>query len=227
MGKKDKCEETSSGEVPEIVEKPLEEPEEQGEQQNQKPASELPTAIEQINLAEPIGGHLIGNKVAVTDDFQLAQPFFDRSSFGEIHGTKEQRIEYSLEEALYLLERGKLKVFDGKKSLDFKAFVRIANKSEEGFWKRYQVYRDIRTRGYITKTALKFGADFRIYDRGVKPGEAHARWIVYPVHEKQTLTWHEFAAKNRVAHSTKKKLLIAVVDEEGDCSYWESCWLRP
>jgi len=227
MGKKDKCEETSSGEVPEIVEKPLEEPEEQGEQQNQKPASELPTAIEQINLAEPIRGHLIGNKVAVTDDFQLAQPFFDRSSFGEIHGTKEQRIEYSLEEALYLLERGKLKVFDGKKSLDFKAFVRIANKSEEGFWKRYQVYRDIRTRGYITKTALKFGADFRIYNRGVKPGQDHAKWVLFCTAEGDTYTWRQFASMNRVAHSTRKKLLVGIVDAEGECTYYQIQWKKP
>ena len=89
------------------------------------------------------------------------------------------------------------------------------------------MFKDIRNRGYIIKTALKFGADFRVYDRGVKPGEDHARWIVYPVHEGETLTWHEWAAKNRVAHSTKKRLLIAVVDDEGDCSYWEARWVRP
>ena len=85
----------------------------------------------------------------------------------------------------------------------------------------------MRNRGYIVKTALKFGADFRVYDRGVKPGEDHARWILYPVHEGSALTWYEFAAKNRVAHSTKKRLLIGVADDEGDVSYWEARWLRP
>ena len=89
------------------------------------------------------------------------------------------------------------------------------------------MFKDIRDRGYIVKTALKFGADFRIYDRGVKPGEDHAKWIVYPVHETEHLTWYEFAAKNRVAHSTKKRLLIAVVDDEDSVSYWEARWLRP
>ena len=85
----------------------------------------------------------------------------------------------------------------------------------------------MRDRGYIVKTALKFGADFRIYDRGVKPGEDHAKWIVYPVHESESLTWYEFAAKNRVAHSTKKKLLIGIVDDEGDVTYYEIKWIRP
>ena len=77
------------------------------------------------------------------------------------------------------------------------------------------------------KTALKFGADFRVYDRGIKPGEDHAKWIVYPVNETSYLTWYEFAAKNRVAHSTKKRLLIAIVDEEGSVTYYEIRWVRP
>ena len=78
MGKKDKKEGIieEKEEHPEApIEGPLEEPE---KVEQQKPAAELPTSIEQIKLQKPIEGHLIGNKIAVTDDFQLAQPFFDR-----------------------------------------------------------------------------------------------------------------------------------------------------
>jgi len=60
-----------------------------------------------------------------------------------------------------------------------------------------------------------------------KYGRDHAKWILFPVSENQQLTWHDFSAKNRVAHSTKKNLLIAIVDEEGDVSYYEVGWLRP
>ncbi|MDP3918703.1 MAG: tRNA-intron lyase, partial [Nanoarchaeota archaeon] len=77
------------------------------------------------------------------------------------------------------------------------------------------------------KTALKFGADFRVYDRGIKPGEEHAKWVMYPIPETSTCSWYEFAAKNRVAHSTRKRLLIAIVDEEGDVTYYEIKWTRP
>ncbi|MBU1252016.1 MAG: tRNA-intron lyase, partial [Nanoarchaeota archaeon] len=38
---------------------------------------------------------------------------------------------------------------------------------------------------------------------------------------------HDFSAKNRVAHSTKKNLLLAIVDEEGDVSYYEVRWVKP
>lgn len=149
---------------------------------------------------------------------------YDTSRFGE---PQEGKIYYSLAEALYLLEKEKLHVYAGKKKLGFNAFMQEAQKLEKNFHTRFVVHRDMRNRGYIVKTALKFGADFRVYERGIKPGEEHAKWILYPVFESSGLTWHEFAAKNRVAHSTHKKLLIAVVDEENDVTYYEVAWRRP
>ncbi len=79
----------------------------------------------------------------------------------------------------------------------------------------------------MVKTALKFGADFRVYDKETKPGKKHAKWLVFVERETNKLTWHEFSAKNRVAHSTKKKLLLAIVDEENDVSYYEVGWVKP
>ena len=59
------------------------------------------------------------------------------------------------------------------------------------------------------------------------PGEKHAKWVVFVDHESKKLTWHDFAAKNRIAHSTKKNLLLGIVDEEGDVSYYEVKWIKP
>jgi len=176
---------------------------------------------------EPVKAYLIGNKVLVREDFQKAQQYYDKGTFGEIHGVKEKRFEYSLVEALYLLERGRIDLFKDKKKLTFEQFLSLAKKEESDFWTRYQVYRDIRTRGYIVKTALKFGADFRVYRRGVKPGEDHAKWVLFCAAEGDSETWREFAAKNRVAHSTRKRLLIGIVDEEGEVTYYEIRWKKP
>jgi len=162
----------------------------------------------------------------ITENSDLAREFNAQSTFGTIK--KEGIVNLSLIEGFYLLEADKLDVYDGRNHLlSNEEYKKKAAKQEPNFFIRYAVFKDLRERGYVVKTALKFGADFRVYDRGVKPGEDHARWVVYPVSEGSTLTWHEFAAKNRVAHSTKKKLLLAVVDNEGDVSYWESGWLRP
>ena len=162
----------------------------------------------------------------LTENSDAAHEFYNQSRFGSI--LEDGKVQLSLLEALYLMDKGKILIKDyKKKKVDFEDFIKKAKKVEPNFWIRYCVFKDIRDRGYIIKTALKFGADFRIYDRGVKPGEDHARWIVYPVHEGSVLTWYEFAAKNRVAHSTKKRLMIGIVDNEGDVTYYEIKWIRP
>ncbi|MBI2107242.1 tRNA-intron lyase [Candidatus Woesearchaeota archaeon] len=153
-----------------------------------------------------------------------ARELYDSSRYGE---PKEGKIVYSLVEALYLVEKGKMNVKDGKKNLKFDTLLKNSKKTDPNIWLKYLVYRDMRGRGYIVKTALKFGADFRVYDRGVKPGEDHAKWVLFPVHEGNTLTWHEFSAKNRVAHSTRKRLLLGIVDAEEDVTYYEIKWTRP
>ena len=86
---------------------------------------------------------------------------------------------------------------------------------------------DLREKGYIVKSALKFGADFRVYNKGANLGDDHAKWIVFCEHESNKASWTDFAAKNRVAHSTKKNLLIGIVDEEGDVTYYEVSWVKP
>lgn len=177
-------------------------------------------------LKEQVKAYLLKERV-VTENTDAARELYNQSRYGKL--LADGRVQLALTEAMYLLERGKITVAAprGKKGVSPEQFMKNAAKTQKNFWVKYSVFKDIRDRGYIIKTALKFGADFRIYDRGVKPGEDHARWILYPVHEGDTLTWHEFSAKNRVAHSTKKRLLIGVVDEEADVSYWEVRWMRP
>ena len=169
---------------------------------------------------------IFSKEVVSTENSDQARELYNQSRYGVIsHGGK---VQLSFIEAAYLLEKGTIElVSESNRKIDFDKFIKKATKSEKNFWTRYCVFKDIRNRGYIIKTALKFGADFRVYDRGVKPGEDHAKWIVYPVQEATTLTWYEFSAKNRVAHSTKKKLLIGIVDAESDVTYYVVSWTRP
>jgi len=176
-------------------------------------------------IREPVKAYFSKERV-LTESSDPARELYNQSRYGTL--LEDGRVQLSLIEALYLADKRKLLVYDSRnKEIDSKILLKKSQKTEPNFWIRYCVYKDIRNRGYIIKTALKFGADFRIYDRGVKPGEDHARWVVFPVHESSSLTWYEFSAKNRVAHSTKKRLLIGTVDDEGDVTYWEVRWLRP
>ena len=174
---------------------------------------------------EPVKAYFSNERV-LTESSDNARELYNQSRYGEL--LDDGRVQFSLIEALYLLEKKRAIIYDSRnKEIGFDVLLKKSQKAEPNLWVRYCVYRDIRNRGYIIKTALKFGADFRIYDRGVKPGEDHARWVVFPVHEGSTLTWYEFAAKNRVAHSTKKRLLLGIVDSEMDVTYYECRWLRP
>ncbi|MSR85843.1 tRNA-intron lyase [Candidatus Woesearchaeota archaeon] len=177
----------------------------------------------ELDIQQKINAEYLDGKV-LAEANEASREFYDKSRYGE---PLQKKFQYSLVEALYLLERGKMTLLKGNKELSFDQLMKLAVKTEANLFVRYAAFKDMRNRGYIVKTALKFGADFRIYDRGVKPGDDHAKWIMYPVAETSMLTWFEFSAKNRVAHSTRKRLLIAVVDEESDCTFYEVNWKRP
>jgi len=165
--------------------------------------------------------YLLGDIVSTNE--AEAFTLYKKSNFGQPIG---QKIQYSLSEALYLVEKDKIEIIKNKKVIEFEELLKIFKKIDSRIQLKYPVFKDLREKGYVVKTALKFGADFRVYDKGRTPDEEHARWIVFCESESKSLTWHEFAAKNRVAHSTKKNLLIAILDEESDVSYYEFSWVR-
>jgi tRNA-intron endonuclease len=167
--------------------------------------------------AQFTGDRIISNSM---EAFSL----YEKSCLGE---KKEGKIEYSLAEALFLISEKRLTVYAGKKLLPFDELMKKLKRIDKKIETKFIVFRNLRKKGYILKTALKYGADFRIYSKGIKPGENHARWILFCTRENEALTWHDFAAKNRIAHSIKKNLLIAIVDEESDVSYYEITWLKP
>lgn len=169
-----------------------------------------------------ITAHVVGD--AIVSSTQDAFSLFEKSCFGE---KKRNRIEYAPIEVIFLVETERMEVFSGKKKLNEDYLFKKFKKTDKKLETKYVVFHDLRKKGYIVKTALKFGAEFRVYEKGVKPGDDHAKWVLYSVKESDQLNWYDFAAKNRVAHSTQKHLLLGVVDNEGDVSYYEVGWVRP
>ncbi len=165
---------------------------------------------------------LVKDKVIVFDKKAASRAY--NKHFGSFYGGN---LELSLEEALYLKQKEDLDIFDSKnKKLSFKSFVRRAEKLQKRFFIRYAVFRDMRSSGYVLKTAFKYGGDFRVYDKGSTPGKDHALWILYAGSERESLPLLSFSAMNRVAHSVKKSVLIGIVDEEGSVTYYEINWRK-
>lgn len=170
---------------------------------------------------EKIKSNLTGQ--IVSSNSSEAYSLYKKSNFGEPNGEK---IQYSLSESLFLVEKKKMEIFSRNKKIDEKDLINKLRRIDKKIQIKYPVFKDLRKKGYIVKTALKFGADFRVYEKSAKPGKKHAKWILFVDHESKKLSWHEFSAKNRVAHSTKKNLLLAIVDEESKITYYEVSWIR-
>ena len=146
---------------------------------------------------------------------QEAIALASKSSLGEV---KTGKVLYSIYEVLYLLENKKAMLLSSKKEeIKFNELAKKANSDT------YAVFKDLRNKGNVLKEGLKFGADFRVYEKGDKPGKAHAKYLLYIISGKK-MNVLDFAAKARIAHSTNKLLLLAIVDSEGDVSYYEVRW---
>ena len=172
---------------------------------------------------EKIQVYLIGE--IISSNSAEANSLYEKSCFGE---PRSGKIQYTLSETLYLIEKSKLEILNSQgKKIPEKEIIKKFQRIDKKFQIKYSVFRDLREKGYIIKTALKFGADFRVYEKGTKPGDEHAKWIVFVDYESNKINWNEFSARNRVAHSTKKNLLLAIVDEEGDVTYYEVDWIKP
>ncbi|MCA9487354.1 MAG: tRNA-intron lyase [Nanoarchaeota archaeon] len=171
---------------------------------------------------EKIQTHLIGK--TLTSNSKSAYQMSKKSYFGEKVGEK---IQYMPTEAFYLFEKNQLEIFQKSKKLPNEEIVKKLQKIDKKFQEKYIVFKDLRKKGYIVKTALKFGAEFRVYSKGKKPGQEHAKWLVITEKESNKINWHEFSSKNRVAHSTKKNLLLGLIDEEGKVIYYEISWIKP
>lgn len=138
----------------------------------------------------------------LSSNSQKAFTLFEKSKFGE---KKSGKIVYSIYEAVYMIENKKAV---GKIKL---------NKKQE---LSYLVFKDLRKKGYIVKTGLKFGCEFRVY----KKKQKHAIYLVDII--KDNIKLKDFISKTRTAHSTGKKLLLAIIDSQKDISYYEVDWKK-
>jgi len=169
-------------------------------------------------------GTLDGGNVLVSDEKE-ANSIYQKGYFGDMQSGG--KLSLSLVEALYLVDKGRLVIKDGRKKVDFEKLMAAATEADPDAYVQYVAFSDLRERGYVVKTGFKFGAHFRIYKRGDAPGEAHSTFMVHCVPEYYNLTMTELSRIIRLGHSVKKKMWLAVVDNEGDLTYYQTRRIKP
>nr|WP_237697108.1 tRNA-intron lyase [Desulfurococcus amylolyticus] len=117
-------------------------------------------------------------------------------------------LELSLIEALYLLKRGRIRVFQGDSSLNVEDLYSIAVGKIPRFEELYTVYNDLRSHGLIPRRGLKFGCDYLVYRHG--PGIDHAPFGLQVFRTDEIIDPVELVRMGRLLHSVRKKLIIAI-----------------
>ena len=149
-----------------------------------------------------------GRTVHLGDDAR--QRFYDSRGYGRPTGGNG--LELAAVEAAHRLQRGDLAGGDADgRELDFRAFL-----ATTGVVPEFVVYKDLRDRGFYLSPARHAdnedsGADFVVYPRGSGPWDDEIAHRVRVVGERESIPARELG-----------DVVLAVVDEDGDLTYFET-----
>lgn len=191
----------------------------------EEPGRPSPTASERglrnyiirLEVLRTMPGKLSDTDVIVDDPAEASQ-IYNRGWYGNPQSGGSLKLE--ILEALYLLETGRLSVLKEGGPMDFLQLLKIGNKDLPSFEIKYLVYRDLRGRGYVVKSNGG-SADFRVFPRGGSPSKTTSKWWVLALSERSIFQLEKVLADITKSRGLRKDLLLAIVDEEGDVTYYE------
>ena len=113
---------------------------------------------------------------------------------------------------------------DGR-PLGLEELARKLNVNEKA-WGAYLVYRDLRSRGLVVRSGLKYGASFVAYRKG--PGLEHAPFVIHYYPPDEPFDPVELVRAGRVSHSVRKVFVLATAGPGArQPTYITFKWLRP
>jgi len=185
--------------------------------ENKELKSSNNTEKEKSKEIEVYNGILKGLKVHIEDE--KSKKLYEKGYYGNF---ENNILILEPLEALLLLERKRLNIYDeNDKNYNFRALSEYFVKNIPNFWTKYLVYKDIRSRGYIIRQGFGESIEFRVYDRGVIAGESAAKYLLHPITEGTPLKLVDLAKITKIAKSSRKKLVLTVVDRQGEVTYYQ------
>jgi len=134
---------------------------------------------------------------------------------------EDKNLALAFFEALFLLGKGIAGVEDEKtgKGVSFQQLLKRYQSVDENAWVKYLIYRDLRSRGYVTREGFGLGIDFRVYERG-EYGTATATYLVFGIQEGQPVSVEELVRAMKHVQGLKKRLVLAVLNRRGEVVYY-------
>ena len=171
-----------------------------------------------------MGAELRDDHVMISDAREASQ-VHNKGWFGTPQPGGALRLE--LVEALYLVEGGRLEVLSDGRPAGFEALMKRSISVQPGFEIRFLVYSDLKKRGFTVKPFLPPPPDFTVYERGSLPSRSRSKYHVLALSERAQFDLERLRATAGRAESVGKGLMLALVDEEGDLTYYELATLAP
>jgi tRNA-intron endonuclease len=176
-------------------------------------------------------GELLQDSVVLWD-IDSARRVFKMGFYGKPLGIPkpkdanfESPLILSIIEALYLLEQRVLTIVKDGETVSAEQLKAIGSSIEDNFLEKYQVYKDLRTRGFVVTPGLKFGSDFAVYKHG--PGIDHAPFIIQVKPSGSKISALEIVRSGRLATSVRKHFTIAIPEgPDGKITYALFEWWR-
>ncbi|MDD4308342.1 MAG: tRNA-intron lyase, partial [Thermoplasmata archaeon] len=135
-------------------------------------------------------------------------------------------LKLDLLDAIYLTEAGKLKVMKADQWQNQDRLFRLGTRLNPNFDVTYIVYRDLRQRGYVVKNGTP-PLTFRVLPRGGIPNKHPSKYWVLAISERGEFDISMLIDIVEKVKNVKKELLLAVVDEEGDITYYKTKMVLP
>jgi len=160
-----------------------------------------------------MSGDLVKNKIIVKKAKDVGR-LYNKSNFGK--PLTDNQLELNLLEGVFLLGDNKINIYSKKKEVSFRDLIKLAAEKIPGFEVKYLAFRDLRYRGFAVK--LSEDKDFDLCIESTDDNKARfisvfsERYIFDVVKTKKLI---------KTAEENKCDLWYAIVDEEGDITYYD------
>lgn len=160
---------------------------------------------------------ILRDDIVTVDEQKDASTLYNRGNYG--YPKSGGALDLDLIEATYLMESKRLEVFSDGRTMTFEEMFDHSSDVHDDFDIRYMVYRDIRQRGFVIKDDPG-DFDFLVYPRGKILSNSRPQYAVRAVSERTAFPMSAFADEVDASKERDRQLLYAVVDEEGDLTYY-------
>jgi tRNA-intron endonuclease len=165
-----------------------------------------------------VSGLVLEDGTARFDDPAEAGPVYAKGFFGT--PTSGGGLTLDRYESVYLAEMGRVDLRGrAGRSVGWPTVFRRAVRADPGFAVRYLVYRDLRQRGYVVRASPPPVA-FTVLPRGGTLHKTPSRYWVEAISERVPFDLARLFDLAERAQSAKKLLLLGLVDEESDLTYY-------